>query len=104
MLCADCQAQHVGSFIWIQAFCTGCNPFFSRPSTVVTSFPAVSRMAVTQDRVACPFTWTVQAPHSPTPQPNFDPVSTKTSRKYHSRGISGSPSNDCSAPCTFSCI
>jgi len=32
----------------------------------------------------------------------LDPVSPKTSRRYQSSGISGSPSNDCSAPFTFS--
>src|SRR5260370_4107341 len=61
-------------------------------------------MAATQDRVACPFTWTVHAPQSPTPHPNFDPVSPKTSRKYQSNGISGSPLRDCSIPFTLSWI
>src|SRR5207245_8803087 len=61
-------------------------------------------MAVTQDRVACPFTWTVHAPQSPTPHPNFDPVSPKTSRRYQSSGISGSPPKDCSTPFTLSSI
>jgi hypothetical protein len=59
-------------------------------------------MVVTQDRVACPFNWTVHAPQSPTPQPNFDPVSPKTSRKYQSSGISGSPPKDWSTPLTLS--
>src|SRR4029077_17435246 len=71
---------------------------------VVISFPAVSRMRVTQDRVACPLRWTVHAPQRPTPQPNFDPVSPKTSRRYQSSGISSSPLNDCSAPFTFNWI
>src|SRR5438132_12436493 len=61
-------------------------------------------MTVTQERVACPFTCTVHAPQRPTPQPNFDPVSPKMSRRYQSRGISGSPLKDCSAPFTFSWI
>jgi hypothetical protein len=37
---------------------------------------------------------------SPTPQPSFDPVNPKVSRKYQSSGISGSPLKDCFAPCT----
>jgi hypothetical protein len=47
-------------------------------------------------------TWTVHAPQSPMPQPNFDPVNPKTSRKYQSSGISGSPLKDCSTPFTLS--
>src|ERR1700682_6509280 len=38
------------------------------------------------------------------PQPNFDPVSPKMSRRYQSSGISGSPLKDCSAPFTVSWI
>src|SRR5580692_12754230 len=104
MICPTWQYPHCGTLICIQAFWTGCNPLLSRPSIVVTSFPAVSRIAVTQDRVACPFTWTVHAPQSPTPQPNFDPVRPKMSRRYQSSGISGSPLKDCSAPFTVSWI
>src|SRR5215472_16160165 len=61
-------------------------------------------MRVTQDRVACPFICTVQAPQSPTPQPNFEPVSPRMSRRYQSSDISGSPSNDCTVPFTFNWI
>ena len=35
---------------------------------------------------------TVHAPHAPTPQPNFVPVSPSVSRSTHSSGIAGSPS------------
>jgi len=36
---------------------------------------------VTQERMATPFRWTVQAPHRAIPQPNFVPVMPSTSRK-----------------------
>src|SRR4030088_1672789 len=38
------------------------------------------------------------------PQPNFVPVSSATSRKYQSSGISGSPSNVFSCPFTLNRI
>src|SRR5271168_1407014 len=42
--------------------------------------------------MAWPPTITVQAPHSPTPQPNLGPLMFNTSRSTHSRGISGDTS------------
>ena len=67
---------------------------------VVTDLPFASLIAVTQERVASPSRWTVQAPQAATPQPNFVPVSPRTSRRYQSTGIDGSPSNDCAWPLT----
>src|SRR6204780_3350939 len=67
---------------------------------VVTDLPFASLIAVTQDRVASPSRWIVHAPHAATPQPNFVPVSPRTSRRYQSTGIVGSPSNDCAWPLT----
>src|SRR5262249_49444448 len=83
-----------------QAFCTGRLPSRSRPSIVLTERPLASLMAMAQEREASPSMWTVQAPHSATPQPNFVPVSPSSSRRYQSSGIEGSPSNDCSWPLT----
>src|SRR6266404_3941889 len=60
---------------------------------VVTDLPATSFICVRQLRVAAPSRWTVHAPQYPPPQPNLVPVSSATSRRYHSSGISGSPSN-----------
>src|SRR5262250_1141380 len=68
------------------------------------SAPATSRIALTQDRIASPFLWTVQAPQSAMPQPNFVPVRFNSSRRYHSNGISGSPLNERSTPLTLSWI
>ena len=51
-------------------------------------------IVIRQLRVAAPFTCTVQAPHSPTPHPYLVPVNCNWSRRYHSSGISGSPSNE----------
>src|SRR5271154_1354367 len=67
---------------------------------VVTDLPFASLIAVTQDRMASPSRCTVQAPQAATPQPNFVPVSPRTSRRYQSTGIDGSPSNDCAWPLT----
>ncbi len=44
-------------------------------------------MVVWQLRTAAPFTWTVQAPHNPNPQPNFVPVSSRISCKNHNSGM-----------------
>src|SRR4029077_20200798 len=71
---------------------------------VVISVAAISRMATTQDRIASPFLWTVQAPHSAIPQPNLVAVRLSSSRRYHNNGISGSPSNERSTPLTLNWI
>src|ERR1035438_1351 len=71
---------------------------------VTTFLPAASFSEVWQLRTASPFRCTVHAPQSPAPQPNFVPVICRRSRKYHSSGISGSPSNWRVAPFTWSRI
>src|ERR1700722_5136527 len=71
---------------------------------VVTALPWASLIAVTQDRMASPSRCTVQAPQAATPHPNFVPVSPRTSRRYQSTGIDGSPSNDCVWPLTCKVI
>lgn len=77
----------------IHACWTGCSrPPLARPSMVVIGWPATEPTAVTQDRNALPRTCTVQAPHSPAPQPNLAPVSRRSSRRTHSSGLSGSVS------------
>src|SRR5438045_1000240 len=59
---------------------------------VVIRLPEAALMGVRQLRAAVPSMCTVHAPQSPMPQPNFVPVSSRPSRKYHRSGISGSPS------------
>src|SRR5208337_3712213 len=71
------------------------------PSIVVISAPPTSFMGVVQERMAAPFWCTVHAPHNAMPQPNFVPVSSATSRKYQSNGMSGSPPNVFSFPFTL---
>src|ERR1700692_1432066 len=71
-------------------------------SMVVISAPDTELMGGTQGRRAFAFLWTVQAPHKATPQPNFVPVRPRTSRRYHSSGISGLPLKDRSTPLTLS--
>ena len=68
-------------------------PFALSPSMVVIFLPATAFTGVTQLRMASPFWWTVHAPQRPMPQPNFVPVSSSSSRKYHRSGMSPSPSN-----------
>ena len=60
----------------MKARCIG--PGFSivpSPSSVVISRPSSSMIGVTQENTALPSTITVQAPHWPSPQPNFAPFS-----------------------------
>src|SRR6266851_5104538 len=58
-------------------------------------------MAVIHERVATPSTWTVQAPQSAMPQPNFVPVIPSTSRNTHKSGVSPSTSTVRSRPLTL---
>src|SRR5262252_2541760 len=51
--------------------------------------PVTCDTGVEHDRVALPSTCTVQAPHSPAPQPNLVPVSSRVSRRTQRRGVSG---------------
>src|SRR5438105_13231498 len=69
-----------------------------RPSIVITFFPATVAIAAPHERVATPLIWTVQAPHSCTPQPNLVPVMPSVSRKTHSNGICGETSTLCRFP------
>ncbi len=71
---------------------------------VVTSRPATSDTAVMQARAASLSTITVQAPHSAAPHPYFVPVKPSSSRRYHSSGRLGSPSQLCSCPLIFTLI
>src|SRR5258708_37683000 len=71
---------------------------------VVTALPAASLILVWQLRTAAPSTCTVHAPHMPIPQPYLVPVRSATSRRNHSSGMSGSPSNCRPAPLTLSWI
>src|ERR1700691_3654045 len=51
-----------------------------------------------QDRTALPSTCTVHAPHWAMPHPNFVPVSPRTSRRTHSKGVSSVASTECTWP------
>src|SRR6267378_2786971 len=71
------------------------------PSNVEISDPATVPTGVTQERMAWPFTMTVQAPHCARPQPNFGPRSSRSSLSTYSKGVVGSRSNECARPSTF---
>ena len=101
MICPGWQYPHCGTFTSAHAFCTACGPCVEMLSIVVISRPCSFAIDLEQERTALPFSSTVHAPHNAMPQPNFVPVSPRMSRRYHSSGISESPSNDRSSPFTF---
>ncbi len=56
----------------MKALCTGSGRSREpRPSSVTISRPTQPEMGITQERAATPSISTVQAPHSPSPQPYF---------------------------------
>src|ERR1700693_745690 len=59
---------------------------------VVICLPTTSLSGTEQERIATPFTWTVQAPHWAMPQPYLVPVMPSVSRNTHNRGVSDSTS------------
>src|SRR2546427_391696 len=60
-----------------------------RPSSVVTSRPTAARTGITQERAATPSISTVQAPHSPRPQPYLGPFSSRSLRSTCSSAVPG---------------
>src|SRR5579864_2577818 len=69
---------------------------------VVTFLLATCETGVEQERIGLPSTCTVQAPHSPAPQPNFVPVSWSVSRRTQRSGVSGETETCFSLPLTRS--
>jgi nitrite reductase/ring-hydroxylating ferredoxin subunit len=65
-------------------------------SMVVIFLPTALDTGVMQDRIGRPSRWTVHAPHSATPQPNFVPVRPTTSRSTQRSGMSSGTSSSCS--------
>src|SRR5580658_3002056 len=102
MICPVWQYPHCGTSSAIHACCNTCSPLAPSPSMVVMLFPATCETGVEHDRIADPSTCTVQAPHSPAPQPNFVPVSSRVSRNTQSKGVSGETLTFFSLPLTRS--
>ena len=100
----DWQYPHCGTCASTQAFWSGWDWFFERPSIVVTDFPAKAETGVMHDLIGWPFRWTVQAPHSPEPHPNLVPVSFRCSRSTHSNVVSGCGSSLVSEPFNLNSI
>src|SRR5207302_5876621 len=71
---------------------------------VVKLRPAAPEHGIWHDRTAFPFSSTVHAPQTPTPQPNFVPVNPRLSRMSQSNGVSSSASTTCLAPLTVKSI
>src|ERR1043166_1432561 len=65
---------------------------------VVIFLPTASLTGVWQEGTASPWTWTVQAPHRPAPQPNLVPVICNCSRMTQSSGVSFAASTDTLRP------
>src|SRR4030042_3624804 len=65
----------------MKADCKGwsCPEALARPSIVVTEAPSISTAGKRHELTAFPFTSTVQAPHSPFPQPYLVPVISSSS-------------------------
>src|SRR5579884_2233456 len=68
---------------------------------VVMLLPAALDTGVMQERIAWPLRWTVQAPQSAIPQPNFVPVIPSVSRKTQRSGIAGLTLTVCGLPFTL---
>src|SRR2546426_500770 len=61
-----------------------------RPSRVVIARPAVCATGVEHDRTALPSISTVQAPHCPSPHPNFTAFKRRELRNTYRSGCAGS--------------
>src|SRR5262245_58042020 len=68
---------------------------------VVTARPATSDIWVWHENARLPSMCTMQAPHSPAPQPNLVPVSLRPSRITHNKGVCGGASVDAGLPFTL---
>src|SRR5882757_5051523 len=83
----------------MKARCSGCGcSAFPRPSTVMMSLPATDHNGVLQEATARLPIMTLQAPHSPAPQPKCGPVMPSCPRKISSSDRSGSASISVSTP------
>ena len=68
------------------------------PSTVEMDAPSTWQSGTRHESTGAPSSRTVQAPHSPSPQPSFVPVSARSSRRTsRSRRMPGTSSSTASA-------
>src|SRR5262245_10939568 len=67
---------------------------------VVTGLPATSDIWVWHENARLPSMCTMQAPHRPVPQPNFVPVSLRSSRITHNNGVIGGALLEAALPFT----
>src|SRR5438128_7191302 len=105
MIIPEVQYAHCIASALTKASCSGCNcPSFSRPSMVVISLPAARPTWVMQERVGCPSSSTVHAPHCPSPQPYLLPVRLRSLRSTLSRLVAESTSVVIFFPLTLSVV
>src|SRR4051794_17447599 len=83
----------------MKARCSGCGrSLVPSPSIVVTSLFATDHSGVLQADTTRSSTMTLQAPHSPAPQPKCGPVMPSCPRRISSNDRSESASTSVSAP------
>src|SRR5258707_96760 len=67
---------------------------------VVTVLPAMSATCIWHEKARLPSMCTMQAPHRPVPHPYLVPVSLRSSRSTHNKGVAGGASVDAGLPFT----
>src|SRR4051794_6093673 len=83
----------------MKARCSGCGrSLVPSPSIVVTSLSATDQSGVSQADTARSSMMTLQAPHSPAPQPKCAPVMPNCPRRISRSDLSRSASTSVSAP------
>src|SRR3954465_6890732 len=87
MIMPGVQMPHCAPPCSTKARCNGCRP--ASPSIVVTRVPPTCITGTRHEFTGTPSTSTVQAPHSPSPQPSFVPGNAQSSRKTSSNRFIG---------------
>src|SRR5687767_3607714 len=105
MIMPGVQYPHCKASAFKNASWTGCSWLsFSSPSIVVICLLATLPTCVTHERVCCPSTSTVQAPHCASPQPYLAPVKSRSLRSTLNKLVCGSTSTVNFFPLTFSVV
>jgi hypothetical protein len=93
------QMPHCAPLNSANACCSGWSS--PSPSMVVTSAPSTWATGIRHEQTGSPSTSTVHAPHSPSPQPSFVPVSPRSSRSTSSKRLRPGTRSSRSRPFTL---